>query len=69
MEKDTKVKQKFCGNCGSHNAYNYPDQVFCTIRFCLNENPVVETLWCCEKWNSSSQKCCCVEEAYRKQNK
>jgi len=76
----TKEKQKFCGNCGNHNAYNYPDQVFCTRRFSKNINPVVQTLWCCgewnpssvvqtlwccEEWNPSSQECYCVEEAVK----
>ncbi|HEY4675355.1 MAG TPA: hypothetical protein VIH48_04795 [Candidatus Bathyarchaeia archaeon] len=67
MNKEGKEKQRFCGNCGNHNAYNYPHQVFCTMRFCANENPIVPTLWCCEKWNPSGQECYCIEEAMKKQ--
>jgi len=66
MEEKAKMKQKFCGNCGNHNAYKYPDQVLCWRRFCENEDPIVETLWCCEKWSSSSQECYCIEEALKK---
>jgi hypothetical protein len=69
LEEKAKIKQKFCGNCGSHNAYNYPEQVFCTIRFSEGKDPIVQTLWCCEEWNPSSQECYCVEEAMKKRNK
>jgi len=65
MGEKAKTKQRFCGNCGNHNAYNYPDQVFCSMRFSENKNPIVETLWCCEEWNPSSQECYCVEEAMK----
>ncbi|MEM2971437.1 MAG: hypothetical protein QW270_03330 [Candidatus Bathyarchaeia archaeon] len=64
-----KAKQKFCGNCGSHNAYNYPNEVFCSKRFCKNENPIVSTLWCCPEWNPSNQECHCIKEATKNQNK
>jgi hypothetical protein len=59
-------KKKFCGNCNSHNAYNYPDQLFCTKRFQQNQNPIVQTLWCCEKWKESTQECACVAKALAK---
>ncbi|MEM3697814.1 MAG: hypothetical protein QXQ94_10010 [Candidatus Bathyarchaeia archaeon] len=64
-----KVKQKFCGNCGNHNVYEYPEKIFCSKRYSKNENPIVETLWCCPEWNLSSQECYCVEEALNKRNK
>ncbi|MDI6691644.1 MAG: hypothetical protein QME50_07295 [Candidatus Bathyarchaeota archaeon] len=64
-----KAKQKFCGNCGNHNVYEYPEKIFCSKRFSKNEDPIVETLWCCPEWNPSSQECYCVEEALNKQNK
>lgn len=66
MVEKARIKQKFCGNCGSHAVYDYPSKVFCSMRFCQNKNPIVETLWCCDDWNSSSQECYCVEEAARK---
>jgi hypothetical protein len=68
MEGKENVKQKFCGNCGNHNVYDYPYKIFCTKRFSENLNPIVETLWCCEEWNPSSQECHCVKEAKLKQN-
>jgi len=68
MTEKPKSKQRFCGNCGNHNAYDYPVKVFCTRRFAKNENPVVETLWCCAEWNPSSQECYCIEEAKNRQN-
>ncbi|MGQ9507043.1 MAG: hypothetical protein ACUVTB_04185 [Candidatus Bathycorpusculaceae bacterium] len=64
-----KAKQKFCGNCGNHNVYEYPEKIFCSKRFSKNEDPIVETLSCCPEWNPSSQECYCVEEALNKQNK
>jgi hypothetical protein len=64
-----RTKQKFCGNCGNHNAYEYPEKIFCSRRFSKNEEPIVDTLWCCPEWNPSSQECYCVEEALKKQNR
>jgi hypothetical protein len=69
MSEKAKVKRKFCGNCGNHNMYKFPDLVFCFMRFCEEKDAVVQTLWCCEKWNPSSQECYCVEEAIKQQGK
>jgi len=67
MQMKKKVNsEKFCGNCTSHNAYNYPAQVFCTRRFLKNKNPIVETMWCCEEWYPAAQECNCVDEATQK---
>ena len=65
--KKKPSKRMFCGNCTSHNAYSFPDQVFCTKRFLKNENAVVSTLWCCEDWYPSAQECHCIEETLKKQ--
>ena len=67
MKEKTEPEQKFCGNCDCHNAYNYPDEVFCTRRFRKGQNPIVKTLWHCEEWNLSPQRCQCVEDAMRKE--
>ena len=64
--KDTSEK-RFCGNCGRHSAYNYPDEVFCSRNFIKKEKAIVPTLWCCEDWTTSVQGCHCVEDATRKQ--
>jgi len=66
MKENTTVR-RFCGNCGSHTAYNYPDKVFCGKRFSEDKDPIVETLWYSEEWNMDSQECYCVKEATKKQ--
>jgi hypothetical protein len=66
--KEAPATQRFCGNCGSHNAYNYPDQLFCGKRLGENKNPIVQALWCCEDWNPASQECYCVREALKNRN-
>ncbi|HXX87978.1 MAG TPA: hypothetical protein VEH86_05990 [Candidatus Acidoferrum sp.] len=65
--KENTVKRKYCGNCGNHTVYNYPNQLFCSRRFQEDKNPLVDTLWCCEDWNPSSQECYCIKEATKKQ--
>lgn len=67
-ENNKNKQQKFCGNCGNHTTYNYPNQIFCSIRFCEGKNPIVDTLWHCENWNQSSQECYCIEEAKKNKN-
>jgi hypothetical protein len=64
MKKNTKV-EKYCGNCDSHNSYNYPKKVFCSTRYGQNKDPIVETLWNCSQWNLVSQECYCVQEALK----
>ncbi len=56
---------RFCGNCDSHNCYSYPFKVFCSTRYGEGKDPVVDTLWFCEKWNLVSQECYCVREAQK----
>lgn len=65
--KQKNKDERYCGNCTSHNAYNYPDQVFCTRRFLKNQNAVVATLWCCDEWISNAQECNCIRDAKEKQ--
>jgi hypothetical protein len=57
--------ERFCGNCDSHNCYEYPAKVFCSTRFTENKDPIVETLWSCSQWNQVSQDCYCVREAMK----
>ncbi len=56
-------KEKFCGNCLHHEAYEYPDKIFCAVRLIMGLNPIVPTLWCCEHWKESIDECFCVENA------
>jgi hypothetical protein len=65
--RENAKNEKFCGNCTSHNAYNYPDQVFCTRRFLNSKDAVVQTLWCCEEWRANLQECNCVRDAKERQ--
>lgn len=66
MKTKKTVKQRFCGNCTSHNAYEYPIKVFCTRRFLKNRNPIVETLSCCSEYYPAAQECNCILDAKRK---
>jgi hypothetical protein len=68
MNSNGKGKERFCGNCDSHNSYEYPVKVFCSTRFGERKDPIVETLGFCDKWNQVSQECYCVSEA-KKANK
>jgi hypothetical protein len=67
MNSKNEVK-KFCGNCSSHNVYEYPSLMFCSTRYDQNKDPIVDTLWCCDDWSMASQKCYCVREALKKKN-
>lgn len=63
-----REKARFCGNCGSHNPYEYPAKIFCSTRYALRKDPIVDTLWRCDKWNPVSQECYCVREALKKKS-
>ncbi|MCJ7423512.1 hypothetical protein MUP01_04495 [Candidatus Bathyarchaeota archaeon] len=65
--REAKSERRYCGNCGSHNAYDYPHRVFCGKRLSEDKDPVVSTLWCCDEWNPASQECFCIKEAMKKQ--
>jgi hypothetical protein len=58
---------KFCGNCFSHSAYEYPRKVFCERRFRSGlsiADSVKDTLDTCENWRAmgKSGRCNCVED-------
>jgi hypothetical protein len=59
---------KYCGNCDSHNSYDYPLRLFCSTRYWQHKDPIVDTLWCCDDWNRVSQECHCVREALKVKN-
>ena len=61
-------ERRFCGNCGSHNPYEYPTRMFCSTRYAQNKDPIVDTLWCCDDWNPVVQECHCVRDAIKKKN-
>ncbi len=61
--------EKYCGNCDSHNSYDYPAKVFCSTRYAQNKNAIVDTLWHCESYNRVSQECYCVREAEKNKRK
>jgi hypothetical protein len=65
MIKDKKT-ERFCGNCESHNLYEFPSRMLCSTRHGQGKDPIVDTLWCCEDWNPVSQECYCVREAQRR---
>jgi hypothetical protein len=57
--------ESFCGNCDSHNCYDYPVKVFCSTRYAEGKDPIVDTLWSCSKYNRVSQECYCAREAMK----
>jgi hypothetical protein len=69
MMLDKNERRSFCGNCDSHNAYDYPEKVFCSTRYGQGKDPIVHTLWCCKDWNQVTQECYCVREAQRKKKR
>ena len=65
-----KVEEKrMCGNCRYHNAYEYPDRIFCFSKFSNREEPVVSIFDSCDEWESKLQECYCLEEALGKRGK
>ena len=63
-----KKAEKFCGNCDSHNLYEFPSKIFCSTRYDQGKDPIVDTLWHCEDWSLVSQECHCVREALNEKN-
>ena len=63
-----KKAEKFCGNCDSHNLYEFPSKIFCSTRYDKGKDPIVDTLWHCEDWRLVSQECHCVREALNEKN-
>jgi hypothetical protein len=61
-------EERFCGNCSSHNPYEYPARMFCLKRYAKNKHPVVDTLWCCGDWSPVVQACYCVHDAIKEKN-
>ena len=59
-------EEDFCGNCDSHNCYEYPAKVFCSTRYWQHLDAIVDTLWHCSSYNRGSQECFCVREAKKK---
>jgi hypothetical protein len=66
--KTVEKGKRFCGNCGSHNPYEYPMKMFCSTRYAQNKNPIVDTLGCCSDWTTVNQDCHCVRDALQKKN-
>lgn len=69
MPKKSEQTRKVCGNCRYHNAYEYPDQVFCFDRFANRKNPVVSILFSCEGWEEKLQECFCLDNSTSKPKK
>lgn len=70
MKKEANSGERFCGNCRYHNTYEYPDYVFCFVRFQKRENPVVSTLQNgCDHWESKLQECFCLDDTLKKHEK
>jgi len=57
-----------CGNCDSHNPYEYPVKVFCSTRYVRGLDPIVDTLWRCDSYSPVVQECYCAREALKVKN-
>lgn len=68
MKKQVKSERKYCGNCNHHNAYRFPDKIFCMFHFLKQKNPIYSTLDVCENWEPDYQECFCVQESLKKQS-
>jgi len=62
-------EKKYCGNCRYHNTYDYPDRVFCFVKFQRLDNPVVSALDCCSEWEFKPQECFCLDDTLKKNKK
>jgi len=69
LKKVVKSGKRFCGNCRYHNAYDYPDRIFCFVKFQKLGNPVVSTLDHCDEWEYNPQECFCLEDTMKKNKK
>jgi len=61
-----RTKSRFCGNCSSHNPYEYPSRIFCVKRCAKNKEPIVDTLKYCDDWTPVNQDCHCVRDALQR---
>ena len=57
--------KRFCGNCGNHTVYHFPDKIFCGRRLEADMNPVMDTLGRCGDWNPADQECFCIKEVMK----
>ncbi len=65
IKKKHKALDKCCGNCRDHNACRYPENIFCFMKLCDNENPVRSIFDTCGEWVVKEQDCLCVEDALK----
>lgn len=61
-----KPRDKCCGNCRYHSAYQYPDTIFCFDKFGNTENPVKSVFDVCNEWEFKEQACFCLDNALKR---
>jgi len=57
--------KKYCGNCGWHNVYEYPNIIFCELK--LKKFPTLTPG--CENWMEGYEECFCVRDALESERK
>jgi hypothetical protein len=62
---NAKDLDECCGNCKYHCAYEYPDTVFCFVKFENREEQIMSIFDVCDEWESKEQACFCLEEALK----
>jgi len=69
LKEAVSSEKKICGNCRYHNTYDYPDKIFCFVKFQKMVNPVVSILDSCDEWEYKPQECYCLEDSSKKSEK
>jgi len=69
MTKAARQMRKVCGNCRYHNTYEYPEKVFCFVRFGDRKDPAVSILFSCNEWENRLQDCYCLEDYLKRHKK
>jgi hypothetical protein len=64
--KERVAGKRYCGNCSSHNTFEYPGVMFCMARYLKGKKAITPTLSVCGEWRPHVQKCFCVEDALKK---
>ena len=66
-DTEKNYKEKYCGNCNSHNVYHYPDTILCFKRYTEKKEPfIVPVFYSCDEWEQQLQECNCLKDASKK---
>ena len=69
MDEKRLAPERCCGNCRWHDTYQYPDVIFCFLRYEKREDAILSVFDCCKYWTPDLQECFCIKDALRKREK